>query len=522
MEMNGIPILSFIIFLPLAGILPLLLGHGRKWVQGSALGVTLGTLLLTLVPLYLFRPDQATFQLVERHSWIASLGISYHLGIDGLSLFLLPLTGFLMVAAVLVSWNRVERKEQAYYVSFLVLESGMLGVFCALDTVLFYIFWEAMLVPMFLIIGIWGGKNRNYAALKFIIYTMAGSVFLLVGLIVMAFLAKAAGFGFTFDLTAWTGFRVPESHQYWLFLFFFCAFAVKVPLFPFYTWLPDAHVEAPTAGSVILAGVLLKMGVYGIVRFCFPLFPLAVAYFTPLVMALGLIGVVYGALVAFVQDDLKKLVAYSSVSHMGLIVVGVFCLNQAGLAGGILQMLNHGLSTGALFILVGAIYERKKTRSLKQLGGLASRWPIFASFFMVTVLSSVGLPGLNGFAGEFLLLYAAFQFNGWIGALAATTLILGAVYMLWMTQCVLFEKERSPEKAVGADFSRREKLILVPMVAMFLAIGLYPSGLTDRLEATAREIVRMAAPQTAGRDTRTAPVIMTSESAAHAVHSPRS
>lgn len=488
MTVHGFPLLSLMILLPLAGSAAVLIGRER-WAPYAALATTAATFLVTLVPLNFFRAGEPGFLFVEHRPWIDSLGISYHVGVDGLSLFLLPLTGFLSVMAVLVSWNTVKERVKAYFVSFLVLEAAMLGVFVALDAVLFYVFWEAMLVPMFLIIGVWGGGNRRYAAVKFILYTVAGSLFLLVGFILMAFLSASHGTGFTFDLNRWLLFPVPEARQRWLFLFFFVAFAVKVPLIPFHTWLPDAHVEAPTAGSVLLAGVLLKMGVYGILRFCFPLFPGAVAFFTPAVMTLGIIGVIYGALVAFAQEDLKKLVAYSSVSHMGLIMVGIFAMNPAGLKGGIVQMLNHGLSTGALFILVGAVYERKKTRNLNELGGLARSTPVLATFFVITMLSSAGLPGLNGFVGEFLILLGSFRFRWWLGSLAATSVILGAVYLLWMTQRVLFETDRSPGKDPGGDFNLRERFVMTAMVLLMLAIGLFPSSLTDRLEPAMRKLM---------------------------------
>ncbi|MBA4397935.1 MAG: Fe-S-binding domain-containing protein, partial [Syntrophus sp. (in: bacteria)] len=380
-------------------------------------------------------------------------------------------------------------KEKAYFISFLVLETGILGVFASLDAVLFYVFWEAMLIPMFLIIGIWGSENRRYASVKFIIYTMAGSLFLLIGLILMAFLNWKLGGSFSFDIVSWLMLKVPSDYQYGIFILFFVAFAVKVPIFPFHTWLPDAHVEAPTAGSVILAGVLLKMGVYGILRFCLPVLPEASLYFTPAIIALGVIGVIYGALVAFAQNDLKKLVAYSSVSHMGLIVVGVMAGNMAGMKGGIIQMLNHGLSTGALFILVGALYERKKTRDMNKLGGLAARVPVLATFFVIMTLSSLGLPGLNGFVGEFLLLLGAFRHQWWIGALCATTLILGAVYMLWMVQRVFFETDRSGRPDAVADLSLREKLVMIPFILLVFFIGLYPSYIFDRIEPISRRLI---------------------------------
>ncbi len=484
-----IPLLSLIVFLPLAGALGVLAAAGRQWPQRVALLSTFATFILTLLPLRHFDKGQAGFQFVEHAPWITTLGISYQLGIDGLSLFMLPLTGFLSVAAVLVSWDRIKTGEKAYFISFLVLETGILGVFTSLDAVLFYIFWEAMLIPMFLIIGIWGGANRRYASLKFILYTMAGSLFLLIGLIMMAFLNRKLGGGFSFDMASWLLLKVPPDYQYGLFILFFAAFAVKVPIFPFHTWLPDAHVEAPTAGSVILAGVLLKMGIYGILRFCMPMLPEATLYFTPAIIALGVIGIIYGALVAFAQHDLKKLVAYSSVSHMGLIVVGIMAGSMAGMKGGIIQMLNHGLSTGALFILVGAIYERMQTRDVNMLGGLASRTPVLAAFFIIMTLSSLGLPGLNGFVGEFMLLLGAFQYRWWVGALSATTLILGAVYMLWMVQRVFFETERSKEGNSFGDSSPLERFVMIPFVLLAFFIGLYPSYITDRIEAASRRLI---------------------------------
>lgn len=502
---NGFPLLSLTILLPLAGC-GLILAAGAQRARVIALTTTLAAFVLTLVPLACFRPETAGFQFVEHRIWIEALGISYHVGIDGLSLFLLPLTGFLSAAAVLVSWNAAGEKTKAYFISFLVLETGMLGVFVALDAILFYVFWEAMLIPMFLIIGIWGGGNRRYAAIKFIIYTVAGSLFLLAGFIITAFLAKPPEGKLSFDLLQWLSTGVPSAYQKGLFAAYFVAFAVKIPLFPLHTWLPDAHVEAPTAGSVLLAGVLLKMGVYGILRFCFPLFPEGTAFFTPFVMALGVTGIVYGALVAFAQTDMKRLVAYSSVSHMGLIVVGIFCLNLAGIKGGVVQMLNHGLSTGALFILVGAIYERKKTRNLDMLGGLAGKMPVLASFFMITMLSSIGLPGLNGFVGEFLLLLGSYRYAWWLGALAATSLVLGAAYLLWMTQRVFFEQDRSPETTGLSDVSLREKMIMVPIIVLMLWIGLYPAPLSDRLEPMAHTLIAVSSkrpPLPATAETRT-------------------
>jgi NADH-quinone oxidoreductase subunit M len=489
MDISGAPLLSSIVLLPIIGSIAVMACKGRKWIQSVALGTSLSSFILTLIPVVSFNPEFSGFQFEEHLPWIQALGISYHLGIDGLSLFLLPLTTFLTTAALLVSWNRIAVKEKTYYVSFLILEAGMLGVFVALDSFLFYVFWEAMLIPMFLIIGIWGGKNRRYAAIKFLIYTMAGSVLMLVALIVMAFLSQSAGYGLSFDITRWLTLDIHPEVQIWLFAAFFIAFAIKVPVFPFHTWLPDAHVEAPTAGSVILAGVLLKMGVFGMLRFCFPLFPDAVRVCTPLIIGIGLTGVIYGAFLAFAQNDLKKLIAYSSISHMGLIVVGIFALNVSGVKGGIIQMVNHGLSTGALFILVGALYERKGTRNLDEMGGLAGRVPVLATCFMIALLSSIGLPGLNGFVGELLLLLGAFEFRWWAGTLGATTVILSAIYMLRMYQRVMFETERSPGGRQFSDFSLREKVVMIPILLFILIIGIYPSFFLNRIDTCANTFI---------------------------------
>lgn len=502
MNIFELPILSVIVFLPLAGTLIVSACRKRAHIQSASLITAFASFILTLVPVFLYRSDIPGFQFVEYAPWISTLGISYHVGIDGLSLFLLPLTSFLTIMAILVSWNRIATKENLYYGLFLILETSMLGVFVAIDTVLFYVFWEAMLIPMFLIIGIWGGTNRRYASIKFLIYTMVGSVFMLVALIVMAILNQNAGAGLSFDLTSWLLLNIPHRFQGWLFLAFFVAFAIKVPLFPFHTWLPDAHVEAPTAGSVVLAGILLKMGVYGMLRFCYPLFPAAIQMFTPWIIGLGMIGVIYGAFLAFAQTDMKKLIAYSSISHMGLIIVGIFALNMAGVTGGIIQMVNHGLSTGALFILVGALYERKGTRDLDKLGGLAGRVPVLATFFMIILLSSIGLPGLNGFVGEILLLLGAFEFTWWVGALGATTVIMSAVYMLRMYQRAMFETERSQSETPISDFSLREKFIMTPIVLLVFFIGIFPSFFLDRIDASAgRLLSQLHKPMVVAADT---------------------
>jgi NADH-quinone oxidoreductase subunit M len=489
MILSDIPILSMIVFTPLAGSLIVMFCRRREWIQYVSLATAVVSFGLTLIPVFAFRSDLGGFQLEEYLVWIKGFGISYHLGVDGLSLFLLPLTGFLTVAAVLVSWNHVGKKEKLYYITFLILETGMLGVFVSLDTFLFYVFWEAMLIPMFLIIGIWGSKNRWYAAIKFLIYTIAGSVFMLAAVIVIAVINQKATGSVSFDLTDWLALEISSKAQIWLFIAFFVAFAIKVPVVPFHTWLPDAHVEAPTAGSVLLAGILLKMGIYGMLRFCYPLFPAAVIVFTPWIIILGLVGVIYGAFLAFAQRDVKRLIAYSSISHMGLIVVGIFALNLTGIKGGIIQMVNHGLSTGALFILAGAIYERKGTRDLDKLGGLAGKVPVMATFFMIIVLSSIGLPGMNGFVGELLLLLGALRYSWWAGALGATTVVFSAIYMLWMYQRIMFETERSPTDESVSDFSLREKLVMTSIVLFVFVIGLYPAFFLKRMNSTAGRIL---------------------------------
>jgi NADH-quinone oxidoreductase subunit M len=413
------------------------------------------------------------------------------LGIDGISLPLVLLTTFLTPLAILSSWQAITYRLKPYMASLLFLETGMVGVFCALDLVLFYVFWEVMLIPMYFLIGVWGGENRVYAAIKFVLYTMAGSLLMLVAILYLFFANGAT----TFDLPeiarnlASGGVRLTTQEELWLFLAFLLAFAIKVPLFPLHTWLPDAHVEAPTAGSVILAGVLLKMGTYGLLRFCLPLFPTVSLLAAPYLCILALIGIVYGALVAMVQPDLKKLVAYSSVSHMGLVVLGIFVFTTQGLQGATLQMINHGLSTGALFLLVGMIYERRHTRMISEFGGLAHRSPVLAAMFLVVTLSSIGLPGLNGFVGEVLVLAGVFMHNRVYATIAATGMILGAVYMLWMYQRVFLGQVTSPENARMSDIGLREKLVLVPILLMMVWIGVYSAPFVRRMDASL-EVVR--------------------------------
>src|SRR5216684_984680 len=464
------PILSSLIALPIAGALLLLLVPDEErhdaLVHEVALIVSVLVFAETVLLWARFDPTTAEFQFVERHAWIPSFGISYAVGVDGISLLLLVLTGFLTPLALLSSWESVNRKTRAFCAFVLLLESAMMGVFVSLDLFLFYVFWDAMLIPMYFLIGIWGYDRRVYAAVKFILFTMAGSVLMLLAILGLAWLHSTATGTYSFDLLTLYDTAVPANLQFWFFLAFAIAFAIKVPLVPFHTWLPDAHVEAPTAGSVILAGVLLKMGTYGLVRFAFPLFPVAATFFAPYLAALAVVGIIYGALVAMVQPDLKKVVAYSSVSHLGFVVLGLFAFNVQGVEGAVYQMLNHGLSTGALFLLVGVVYERRHTRLISEYGGLWKQVPLYASIFMVVMLSSIGLPGLNGFVGEFLILLGTFKANPWAGALAVSGVVLGAVYMLWMYQRVIFGPIKNEENAKLVDLSRREVAIFVPILAM--------------------------------------------------------
>jgi NADH-quinone oxidoreductase subunit M len=419
-----------------------------------------------------------------------SLGISYHLGVDGISLPLVLLTTFLMPLAVLSAWTAIEHRWKEFAVTMLLLETGMLGVFVALDLFLFYVFWEAMLVPMYLIIGIWGGQNRVYAAVKFVLYTLAGSLLMLVAILALYFQHGAATGTYTFDLPTLARFVLPGGRfQTLLFLAFAVAFAIKVPMFPFHTWLPDAHVEAPTAGSVILAGVLLKMGTYGFLRFCLPLFPQASLGFAPLIFALAVVGILYGAWVSTVQPDIKKLVAYSSVSHLGFVMLGLFTLTPQGLSGGIIQMVSHGLSSGALFLIVGMLYERRHTRLIDDYGGLWKVMPALSAIFLIVCLSSLGLPGLNGFVGEFLILIGAFQVDRLATVLATSGIIFAAVYLLWMYQRVCFGEVAREENRRLPDLSPREWAVLLPVLVFIFWIGVYPTTFTGLSDASVQALI---------------------------------
>jgi len=486
-------LLSIITFLPLAGaILLLFVGkQSTKAIRTAALLVS-GLTFLVSIPLFLqFDPTISGMQFEQVADWIPSLGTSYHVGVDGISLLLILLTTLLSPLAILASWNSIDRKVKEYFIFMLLLETGMLGVFVALDFFLFYVFWEAMLVPMYFLIGVWGGERRIYAAVKFFLYTMVGSVLMLLAIISLYLLNGGTTFDFLKILSNLHSGRLilNGTQQYWLFLAFFIAFAIKVPLFPFHTWLPDAHVEAPTAGSVILAGVLLKMGTYGMIRFCLPLFPEATLQLAPFISLLAIIGIIYGALVAMVQPDLKKLVAYSSVSHLGFVVLGIFAMNFQGLEGAIYQMLNHGISTGALFLLVGMIYERRHTRLIEEYGGLATPLPVFSTFFMIVTLSSIGLPLLNGFVGEFLILLGAFKADVTRTVFATSGIVLSAVYMLWMFQRVFLGAVRNEKNKGLRDLSLREKLILVPLVLLIVWMGVYSQSFLRKMDSSVGKLL---------------------------------
>ena len=475
--------ISLLLLLPLMGALVLLLvpRQQRQTLLTLALLASIAAFVWSLRLFQAFDPGAGEMQFVERIPWMPAFGIGYIVGIDGISLFLVLLTTFLMPLAIVASWT-VQDRIKEYLFFMLVLETGMLGAFVALDLFLFYVFWEVMLVPMYFLIGVWGGTRRIYAALKFVVYTMAGSLPMLVAIIYLASRYAHVNQVMTFDLLQLYNLRLPVNEQIWLFLAFGLSFAIKVPLFPFHTWLPDAHVEAPTAGSVILAGVLLKMGTYGFLRFAMPLFPDAALVLTPMIIALAVIGIIYGASVAMMQPDLKKLVAYSSVSHLGFVMLGLFALNIQGIQGGIYQMVSHGLSTGALFLLVGMLYDRRHTRMIADFGGLWHQLPVFSVLFLIVTFASIGLPGLNGFIGEFLILLGAFSVKpGWTAA-AASGVILGAIYMLWMFRRVFFGPMTHPENQKLSDLNRRELLILAPVIALIIIMGIYPQPFLSRMK----------------------------------------
>ncbi|MEA2031248.1 MAG: NADH-quinone oxidoreductase subunit M [candidate division Zixibacteria bacterium] len=484
-------ILTLVTFFPLFGIVLMLAvpKNQHNTLKSVCLIIAFVTMLLSIWMYAMFDPIANGMQFEVDIPWITSLGIHYHMGIDGISLLLILLTSVLSVLAILSSWISITKAVKGYYISMLLLEVGMIGVFCSLDLFMFYVFWELMLIPMYFIIGLWGGPRRMYAAIKFVLFTMFGSLLMLVAILYLVFAYQSYFGEYSFDMLKMIELPIAYGPQLYLFGAFALAFAIKVPLFPFHTWLPDAHVQAPTAGSVILAGVLLKMGTYGFVRICLPIFPEATVAFLPYISILSLIAIIYGALVAMVQKDVKSLVAFSSVSHMGFIMLGIFALNLQGIEGAVLQMLNHGISTGALFLIVGMIYERRHTRLIEEFGGIAKVMPVFATFFMIATLSSIGLPLTNGFVGEFLILLGAFKANTVYGIIAASGVILSACYMLWMYQRVIFGKVTKPENEKLKDVNWREKLILIPIVIFIFWIGVYPKPFLDRIEPAAKQVL---------------------------------
>ena len=487
--MSSWPILSLITFLPLAGALFCLVVNGPKEAverncKSIALATSLATFLISLLLWARFDVTKAGFQFEEKADWVPALAIGYHMGIDGISLFFVLLSTLLTPICILASWESIHVRVKEFMVAFLVLETFMVGMFCALDLALFYIFFEGVLIPMFLIIGVWGGPRRVYAAFKFFLYTLLGSVLMLLAIIAIYWQV-----GTTDLLTAMDKLELPFIWQCWLWLAFFASFAVKVPMWPVHTWLPDAHVEAPTAGSVILAGVLLKMGGYGFLRLSIPLLPEATQYFAPLVFGLSIVAVIYTSLVALVQEDMKKLIAYSSVAHMGFVTIGAFVLNMQGVQGSLFQMLSHGIVSAALFLCVGVVYDRMHTREIAAYGGLVHRMPRYAFTFMFFTLASVGLPGLSGFVGEFLVLVGAFKANTWVATLAATGLILGAAYALWLYRKIVFGELTKPSLQAIFDMNRREIAVFLPLVLLTLWMGIYPNSFLDPMAPAVDKLV---------------------------------
>ncbi len=493
--MSSLPLLSLIIFLPMAGVILIMLTDKDNVAQIRTIAfiTALADFIISL-PLFFSFENTADMQFIERREWIPDFGISYYLGIDGISMLLVLLTTLTCVICIASTWTAIEKYVKEFMIAFLLLETGMVGVFCALDFFLFYVFWEVMLIPMYLIIGVWGGERRVYAAVKFFLYTMFGSVLMLVAILWLYNHHNDVQGFYTTDILAYHGLAIDPGAQMWLFIAFFLAFAIKVPMWPFHTWLPDAHVEAPTAGSVILAGVLLKMGTYGFLRFSLPIFPDATVAAVDWVSWLAVIGIVYGALVAMVQPDIKKLVAYSSVSHLGFVMLGIFALNVQAIEGGILQMINHGVSTGALFLAVGVLYERRHTRLISEYGGITAKMPIFAAIFMIVTLSSIGLPGMNGFVGEFLILLGVWKSDPFFAVIATSGVIWAAVYMLWMFQRVMFVKITNPKNENLKDLNLREIAYFAPLIALIFIMGVFPTPFLNKMEPSVARLVNQVKP----------------------------
>ena len=487
--MDSFPILSLTTFLPLVGVAFIMLIRGDELnvarnARWAALWTSLATFVISLLLWFNFDKSTADFQFVEKFEWLPSFNIAYHMGIDGISLFFVILSTFLTPICVLASWKAVTTRVKEYMIAFLVLETMMIGTFAALDFMMFYIFFEAVLIPMFIIIGVWGGPRRVYAAFKFFLYTLAGSVLLLAALLTLYFEVG------TTDIPTLIAYAVPPEMQTWLWLAFFASFAVKMPMWPVHTWLPDAHVEAPTAGSVILAGVLLKMGGYGFLRFSLPMLPIASEQFVPLIYTLSVIAIIYTSLVALAQEDMKKLIAYSSVAHMGFVTIGIFTATQQGIDGAMFQMLSHGIISAALFLCVGVVYDREHSREIAHYGGLVERMPRYAFVFMIFMLGSVGLPGTGGFVGEFLILVGAFQDNTWVAALASTGVILGAAYMLYLYRRVIFGKLDKEHLKQILDLEPREIAIFTPLVILVFWMGIWPDPFLSVFDATVSNLLQ--------------------------------
>jgi len=486
MGLTGLPLLSIITFLPLAGALLVLLVPGAPAARMIALVTTLADLVLALLLWANFDNHTAAFQFVEAHAWLGA-ETGYRMGVDGISVLFVVLTAFLMPFCILASWESIEKRVKEYMIAFLVLEALMIGVFCALDLVVFYVFFEGGLIPMFLIIGVWGGQRRVYATFKFFLYTLLGSVLMLIAIMAIYWQAGTTDIALLLD----GSHRLPAAMQPWLWLAFFASFAVKMPMWPVHTWLPDAHVEAPTAGSVILAGILLKMGGYGFLRFSLPMFPVASEEFATLVFVLSLIAIVYTSLVALAQEDMKKLIAYSSVAHMGLVTLGIFTFNQQGIEGAIFQMLSHGIVSGALFLCVGVIYDRTHTRLIAAYGGLVNRMPLYAAGFMVFTLANVGLPGTSGFVGEFLTLLGAFRYNTWLAIVGTTGVVLSACYALWLYRRIIFGALEKPALKDILDLSPREIVVLAPLVILTILFGVYPKPIFDVTSVSVAHLIQV-------------------------------
>ena len=500
--MSDWPLLSLVIFLPLVGAAFILLIRGdEEVVAQNAKSVALWTagitFLLSLLIWTNFDPANPGFQLIERAEWLPGLNVFYHVGVDGISLFLVLLSTLITLVSIVVSWESVKVRVKEYMVAFLVMETFMVGVFCALDLVLFYFFFEGILIPMFLIIGIWGGPRRVYSAFKFFLYTLLGSVLFLVAILVMYFQVGST------DIPTLMEADFDPTLQKWLWLAMFVSFAVKVPMWPFHTWLPDAHVEAPTAGSVVLAAVLLKLGGYGFLRFSLPMLPDASVYFTPLIWTLSIVAIIYTSLVALMQHDMKKLIAYSSVAHMGIVTIGIFTLNPLGIQGSIVQMLSHGFVSGALFMCVGVVYDRIHSREIASYGGLAERMPFYASTFMLFMLASVALPGTSGFVGEILVLIGVFQINAWVAAFAATGMVLGAAYMLWLYRRVIFGALVQEHLKTIKDLRPHEIAAFAPLALLVILMGVYPALFLDPMAASVDQLLARVAEATGPTDLAT-------------------